>query len=332
MNDDKTCGATEYSVEVPEDKAGMRLDRLLADCIEGISRTRIKALIEAGHIRGEKSARVTDPSARVRTAQTFTITVPQPDPAIPQPQDIALDIIYEDEHLIIIDKPQGMVVHPAPGHPDATLVNALLAHCSGELSGIGGVSRPGIVHRLDKDTGGLMVAAKSEAAHLGLSEQFAAHTVERAYYAVVWGIPYPRSGKISGNIGRSPANRKKMAVLERGGKSALTNYKVMRTFAVGTGRAASLIECRLATGRTHQIRVHLATMGFPVIGDPLYGGGRKHRLKGAPKELVNFIANYKRQALCAYLIGFNHPIHNKYIKFNKEIPPYINRLTNLLEL
>ncbi|MEE8394351.1 MAG: RluA family pseudouridine synthase [Rhodospirillales bacterium] len=319
--------AITYTVETPKGKAGMRLDRFLADCLSSLSRTRIKALIKAGMVTAGQSPPLKDPARRVRAADVFTVRVPPPTPAVPVAQAIGLDVVFEDGDLIIIDKPAGLVVHPSPGHPEGTLVNALLAHCGGGLSGIGGVTRPGIVHRLDKDTSGLMVAAKNDMAHLGLSEQFAERRIDRAYYAVVWGAPYPPQGGIEGNIGRSPANRKKMTVLKSGGKPALTRYRLVKPL----GAAASLVECRLATGRTHQIRVHMNSRGWPVIGDPLYGGAG-NRLKGASDELREFLKSFGRQALHAYMIGFSHPQTSEKMKFGSKLPKEINELCRLLEL
>jgi 23S rRNA pseudouridine1911/1915/1917 synthase len=329
--------ATTYTVPVPGDKGGTRLDRMLADHLPDISRTRVKALIVAGNVVRLGAARpdegggaVRDPAYRVRAGECLAVHVPAPRPATPRPQVLDLAVIHEDADLIVIDKPPGLVVHPAPGHPDGTLVNALLAHCGATLSGIGGVSRPGIVHRLDKDTSGLMVAAKNDAAHHALARQFSEHNLERAYYAVLWGVPRPRKGEITGNIGRNPQNRKKMAVVERRGKSALTRYGVVRTFA----DQASLVECHLATGRTHQIRVHLANRGHPVMGDALYGGGRSRRWAGADQTRMavsQAIAALNRQALHAYLIGFVHPRSQTRLRFESKLPPDINALLLCLD-
>ncbi len=310
---------THYTVRVPKDKTGARLDRLLADALADakadISRTRIKRLIEKGHVlRGETVA--DDASYHVHAGEVYAVGVPRPEPAIPVPQDIPLDVVYEDADLIVINKPTGLVVHPAAGHADGTLVNALLAHCGDSLSGIGGVTRPGIVHRLDKGTSGLMVAAKNDAAHHHLSRLFHDHDLERAYYALVWGVPKKPTGEIEGNIGRSPANRKKMAIVRRGGKTALTRYKVIRAL----GGIASLVRCELATGRTHQIRVHMTHLGHPVIGDPLYGGAQKGRLQSASPELRESISRLHSQALHAYLIGFEHPKRGGYLRFEAEKP------------
>ncbi|MEW5727162.1 MAG: RluA family pseudouridine synthase, partial [Pseudomonadota bacterium] len=235
---------------------------------------------------------------------------------------------YEDDDLIVVDKPPGLVVHPAPGSPDRTLVNALLAHCGESLSGIGGVRRPGIVHRIDKDTSGLMVAAKNDRAHAGLSAQFAAHTLERAYKAVVWGLPIPREGIIEGDIGRSPNDRKKMAIVTSGGKHALTRYRVVRPYA---GGAVSLVECRLATGRTHQIRVHMTSIGHPLVGDQTYGRPRAARTRGLPPEARDRLASFPRQALHAYLLGFSHPSSGQNMIFESDMPSDINLLLKFLE-
>ncbi|MBM3486412.1 MAG: RluA family pseudouridine synthase, partial [Alphaproteobacteria bacterium] len=248
--------------------AGERLDRFLARALPDLTRTRVKALIEDGRV-AEGGTTIREPSRRVKPGEAFALDLPPAAEPVPQGEAIALDIVYEDDDLLVLDKPAGLVVHPAPGNPAGTLVNALIAHCGAGLSGIGGVRRPGIVHRLDKDTSGLMVVAKTDRAHQGLAGQFKAHSLARAYLAVVWGLPAPPTGTIEGAIGRDPRDRKRMAVVagERG-KPALTRYRVLRRLG-----PAALVECRLATGRTHQIRVHLAERGHPVVGDPLYGGG-----------------------------------------------------------
>ena len=308
-------------------ETGTRLDKWLAAQLPELSRTRIKALIEGGMVSAEGST-IADPSHRVKSGQTFRVGVPPDAPAEPQPQAIALTVIYEDDDLIVIDKPAGMVVHPAPANPDATLVNALLAHCGESLAGIGGVRRPGIVHRLDKDTSGLMVAAKTDIAHRSLSAQFAAHTLERAYRALVWGLPNPRKGEIEGNIGRNPRDRKKMAVVTGGGKSALTRYEVLRSFA---GGAVSLVECRLATGRTHQIRVHMTSQGHPLVGDPSYGRSRANRMGTLPAEARQALAGFPRQALHAYLLGFSHPTKGYALSFESALPLDISQLLKILE-
>ncbi len=347
--------ATTYTVTVPEDKAGARLDRTLADLLPdlspGLSRTRIKALIETGAVAIDEAAGTpaNDPAQKVRPGQTFTIDVPPVEAPEPMAQAIPLSVIYEDDDLIVIDKPAGLVVHPAPGNRDRTLVNALLAHCGKGLSGIGGVARPGIVHRLDKDTSGLLVVAKNDAAHQGLAQQFADHSLERAYRAVVWGVPRPARGEITGNIGRNPANRKKMAIVARGGKPARTHYRIERTLGAGGGppragqmanraaglvasAVASLVECRLETGRTHQIRVHMASLNHPVIGDPLYGGRRPARRgAGSMAGVRAALAEFNRQALHAYLLGFTHPITGNPVRFKSELPLDIRSLIDILE-
>jgi len=270
-----------------------------------LSRTRIKSLIEEGRITiGGEAVKASD---KVRAGLTFAIILPEPTDATPAPQPMALDVLYEDEHLIVIDKPPGLVVHPAPGNPEGTLVNALIAHCGPSLAGIGGERRPGIVHRLDKDTSGLMVAAKTEAALTGLAKQFAERSVLRAYKAIVWGVPSPSTGTLSGSIGRSPRNRKKMAVVKSGGKPARTHYRLEARIM----DTASLLDCRLETGRTHQIRVHLAHAGHPLVGDPLYGARRA----SAPAPLRAF----PRQALDAYRLGFTHPRTGRELRFEREI-------------
>jgi 23S rRNA pseudouridine1911/1915/1917 synthase len=273
-----------------------------------------------------------DPAQRASPGQIVAVWLPEPEAAEPQAQPIALDIRFEDTHLIVIDKPAGMVVHPAPGNPEGTLVNALLAHCGPSLAGIGGVRRPGIVHRLDKDTSGLLVAAKTETAHRALADDFAAHRIERAYSAAVWGVPMPASGEIAGNIGRSAANRKKMAVVAEGrGKPAMTRYRVERRFGGKGHDLAALLECRLLTGRTHQIRVHLAHIGHSVIGDPAYGGrprGAIARIGAVGAE----IAAFPRQALHARLLGFAHPATGKKLRFESPPPADMTRLISNLEL
>lgn len=300
-----------------DDAAGERFDRWLANAIPSLSRSRLKALIDDGCVF-MGGAVVRDQSARVKPGQVATVEVPASIADRPEPQDIPLVIAYEDEHLIVIDKPAGMVVHPAPGSADRTLVNALLHHCAGSLSGIGGVRRPGIVHRIDKDTSGLIVAAKNDAAHAGLAAQFADHSIERAYYALVWGRPSPKEGTIEGNIGRSPNHRQKMAVVERGGRHAVTHYRVVESF--GTG-ASSLVECRLETGRTHQIRVHLTSCGHALVGDALYGRAPPgRRLVNVAPEAIAALTGFGRQALHAAELGFIHPITGEEIFLTSELP------------
>lgn len=317
----------QYQVPVLDDDAGGRLDSTLARALPELSRTRLKALIQAGEVSqgGEK---LTDPSARVKPGDTIIVMVPPVEPARPQGQNIPLSVVFEDEDLIVIDKPPGLVVHPAAGNPDGTLVNALIEHCGGSLSGIGGEARPGIVHRLDKDTSGLIVAAKNDLAHQGLARQFSAHSLERAYKAVVWGVPIKKEDIIHGNIGRDRRNRKRMAVVSRGGKEAETGYRRLERF----GDTASLIECRLTTGRTHQIRVHLTSIGHPVIGDPQYGGRRNRRTINQENGVSRALAELNRQALHAYLLGFEHPISGEWVRFESDLPCDINQLIKILTI
>jgi len=319
--------AKTYKIAVAKAEAGERLDRLLAARLPDLSRSRLKNLIEAARLSAGGQT-IVEPSYRVKPGQRLVLAVPAAAPARPQAQAIPLDVLFEDAALIVIDKPPGLVVHPAPGNPDRTLVNALLAHCGEALTGIGGERRPGIVHRLDKGTSGVMVAAKTQAAHAGLVASFAAREIERAYLAVVWGLPEPRSGEIAGNIGRSPRNRKKMAVLQRGGRPARTRYRVLEALADGQ---ASLVECRLLSGRTHQIRVHMAAHGHPLLGDPLYGragGPRARRLAGPAQTALEALG---RQALHARTLGFRHPVSGEALHFESEIPLDIKRLIDTLE-
>ena len=298
--------------------AGERLDRMLSRRLPDLSRSQLKRLIEAGHVR-RAGAVHRDPSLRVKPGDNFTVVIPPAAPALPIAQPIALDIRFEDAHILVLDKPAGMVVHPAPGNPDNTLVNALLDHCGDSLAGIGGVRRPGIVHRLDKDTSGLIVVAKTERAHQALSGDFAARRIDRAYRAFVWGVPIPSAGEIAGNIGRSPANRKKMAVVSATrGRPAITRYRLERAFA-----GAAELECRLLTGRTHQIRVHLAHAGHPLIGDPVYGGRG-----GRARSLGTGLA---RQALHARRLGFAHPASGDWLEFESALPGDLRQLAEFLE-
>jgi 23S rRNA pseudouridine1911/1915/1917 synthase len=314
------------TVRTGVDEVGLRLDRVLARHLPWLSRTRLKRMIESGQVRQEDIA-LREPALRVRCGQIFVVTLPEIADARPVSQSIALDIRFEDEHLIVIDKPAGLVVHPAPGNPDGTLVNALIGHCGTSLSGIGGVRRPGIVHRLDKDTSGLMVVAKTEAAHLALSRDFAVRRIDRAYSAFVWGVPFPADGEIVGNIGRSATNRKKMAVVgEHRGKPALTRYLVERSFRAH----AALVECRLATGRTHQIRVHLAHRGHSVIGDRLYGT-RAGRAVARNGPIGALIGAFPRQALHARRLGFSHPAEQRWLVFDSALPGELEELLRNLE-
>ena len=297
---------------------GQRLDKALAQA-SGLSRERVKALLGEGRVE-LGGARAAQPSALIGEPLRFRIHVPPATPAIAAPQDIPLVIAFEDEHLIVVEKPAGLVVHPAAGNPDGTLVNALLHHCRGALSGIGGVARPGIVHRIDKDTSGLIVVAKTDAAHEGLARQFADHSIERAYLAVVAGRPVPAAGTVRGHIARATTDRKKMAILdarERGqrGKHAVTHYATLEPL-----RGAALVECRLETGRTHQVRVHMSSIGHPLLGDPVYGR--------IPPQLRPILVDihFRRQALHAARLGFVHPATGERVRLASPLPADIARL------
>jgi 23S rRNA pseudouridine1911/1915/1917 synthase len=308
-------------VEVSNADDGVRLDRLLAGALEELSRSRIKPLIKEGLVLLNEEP-VLNPAHKVRAGDIYKITVPEAAESEPEPEDIPLDIIFEDKHLIVINKPAGMVVHPAAGNWSGTLVNALLHHCRDSLSGIGGVKRPGIVHRIDKDTSGLMVVAKSDAAHQGLATLFAAHDIERRYKAVVWGRAYPPSGEIEGNIGRDPHNRKRMAMVTKGGKSALTRYQLEENFS----DIAALVSCELETGRTHQIRVHMTHIGHPLVGDPLYSRAKRSRVSALPENSQKTILSFNRQALHAETLGFVHPVTDKRLKFEVDFPSDLREL------
>jgi 23S rRNA pseudouridine1911/1915/1917 synthase len=297
---------------------GWRLDRALADAVPTLSRERLKALISSGAVTGPAGL-VRDPARKAVGDSLFTIAVPDPTPAHNEPQAIDLVVPYEDEHLIVIDKPAGLVVHPAAGNLDGTLVNALLHHCGGSLSGISGVARPGIVHRIDKDTSGLMVAAKTDRAHVGLARQFKAHSIDRRYKAVVGGRPLPPAGSIDAPLARSAQNRKKMAIVA-GGKRAVTHFTTLQPL-----KDAALVECRLETGRTHQVRVHMASIGHALLGDPVYG-----RTKPVHRQLLETL-DFRRQALHAARLGFIHPITSTALAFESEMPADMQELfTQLL--
>jgi 23S rRNA pseudouridine1911/1915/1917 synthase len=313
-------GSSIIRAAIASDAVGWRLDRALAAAIPTLSRERLKALISAGEVSGPEGAAVRDPAARAVPGAVYEVKVPAPKPAHNEPQDIALDIVFEDEHLLVVDKPAGMVVHPAAGNADGTLVNALLHHCAGRLSGIGGVARPGIVHRIDKDTSGLLVVAKTDVAHEGLAAQFARHDLHRAYLAIVAGRPVPPSGQVDAPLARSAANRKKMAVVESPrGKRAVTHYRTLQPLA-----DAALVECRLETGRTHQVRVHMASIGHPLVGDPVYG-----RTRTAHREVLKRL-NFHRQALHAAELGFVHPVSKENLSFKSPLPSDIQELFGTL--
>lgn len=314
-----------YTLCVQSSDKGKRLDKFLATSLQDFSRTRLSELIQQGHVRIKESP-IQDPSFKVKEGQTIEVTIPPSIDASPIPQDIPLDIIYEDQDLIVINKPAGMVVHPAPGNLTGTLVNALLNHCGESLSGINGVKRPGIVHRLDKETSGLLVAAKNDTAHHSLAHQLATREMSRVYQAILWGRLMPQTGTIEGAIARDPRNRQRMA-LRQGGKFARTHYTVLRVFDT----FASLVECRLETGRTHQIRVHLTAKSHPLIGDSLYGR--------PPRAVPAFLKTYLhdqwakgRQALHAKELSFIHPRTHEKLHFSVDLPEDMRNLINVLEL
>lgn len=316
-----TRGGTTIIAIIAAPDAGQRVDRALASALPLLSRERIKALIGGGAVRGPGGLTLADPSAKA-VAGDYEIRVPAASEARSAPQDIALSIVFEDEHLIVVDKPAGMVVHPAAGNHDGTLVNALLHHCAGGLSGIGGVARPGIVHRIDKDTSGLLVAAKTDATHEGLSAQFAAHSIERRYLAIVAGLPNPPSGSVDAPLGRSSANRQKMAIVAEGrGKRAVTHYRLVTAL-----RDAALVECRLETGRTHQVRVHMTSIGHPLLGDPAYG-----RARPVHREVLKSLG-FTRQALHAAELGFVHPVLKQNLSFKSAVPSDMQELFRALDV
>ncbi|CAK0768473.1 Ribosomal large subunit pseudouridine synthase D [uncultured Gammaproteobacteria bacterium] len=303
-----------------------RLDKLLAEAVSDLSRSRVQALIAQGRVTAGGKI-ITDPAQKIRPGTRYEIEIPEPEPAEPIAQQIPLVIVFEDQDVLVIDKPVGMVVHPAAGNPDGTLVNALLGHCGDSLSGIGGVRRPGIVHRLDKNTSGLLVVAKNDRAHAALSAGFADRSVSRTYLAVCWGLPNPSRGEIEGAIGRCPYDRKKMAVVERGGRPSLTRYRVERAW----GLAAALVECRLATGRTHQIRVHMASIGHSLAGDELYGGCRKRKGPAETEAIRALLAEFPRQALHAAELVFPHPASGETLHFTAPLPVDMQDLIANLE-
>jgi len=311
------------------EQAGQRLDKWLADTLarDDLSRSRLKALIQDGALKKDNQV-VTDPSARVIAASVYSLTVPEAAPATPQPEPLPLAILYEDEHLICINKAAGMVVHPAPGALSGTLVNALLYHCGDSLTGIGGVARPGIVHRLDKDTSGVMIAAKTAAAHSRLTDMFAAHDLDRRYQALVWGLPAMRADTVDAALARHPVDRKRQAVQPRG-RHAITHYTTLRDLPP----FGCLIECRLETGRTHQIRVHMAHIGHGVIGDPLYG--KPKRAGQMPdtisRDALASLRAFPRQALHAARLSFAHPITGVALDFDSPLPADMTKLITTIE-
>lgn len=310
-----TAPAIQEQATIPAEMAGWRLDRALATLLPIYSRERLKTLISAGQVESGGQL-VRDPATKVREGAAYHITVPAPAPAHNVAQDIPLQIVFEDDHLLVVDKPAGMVVHPAAGNLDGTMVNALLHHCAGRLSGIGGVARPGIVHRIDKDTSGLLVVAKTDRAHEGLAAQFADHSINRRYAAIIAGCPKTGSGTVDANLARSPYDRKKVAIVGPGkGKRAVTHWTLVEPL-----KQAALVECRLETGRTHQVRVHMASIGHPLLGDPVYGRSRpEHR------DVLR-VLGFERQALHAAHLGFNHPISGGALNFESPIPSDMQRL------
>jgi len=312
-------GIQTIDVRLDAAHAGWRLDRALAAAVPTLSRERMKALIKSGAVVSG-GTEIRDPALKVQGEEALRIAVPEPRPAHNEPQNIPLNIVFEDDHLLVVDKPAGLVVHPAAGNFDGTLVNALLHHCTGKLSGIGGVARPGIVHRIDKDTSGLLVVAKTDVAHEGLAKQFAAHSIGRRYLAIVNGVPKASHGTVDAALARSSANRKKIAIVESGrGKRAITHWKRLEIL-----EDAALVECRLETGRTHQVRVHMASIGHPLVGDPVYGrSGRTHGK--ILKEL-----QFQRQALHAAALEFVHPATKRRLSFSSPMPPDMQELFNAL--
>ncbi len=312
-------GVARIEAKIAAAADGWRLDRALADAVPTMSRERLKTLIAAGAV-SQAGQPCRDSSKKASAGQTFAIAVPPPTPLHNEAQDIPLVIAYEDEHLIVVDKQAGLVVHPAAGNFDGTLVNALLHHCAGNLSGIGGVARPGIVHRIDKDTSGLMIAAKSDRAHEGLAKQFHDHSIDRRYRAIVGGIPRPSSGTVDAPLARSPQNRKKIAIVQ-GGKRAVTHFTTLQPL-----RDAALVECRLETGRTHQVRVHMASIGHALLGDPVYGRNRPGQ-----KTLLETLG-FRRQALHAAYLGFIHPINSNALAFESRMPADMQELFSELHV
>jgi 23S rRNA pseudouridine1911/1915/1917 synthase len=336
----------QKSITTADDDAGERLDRVLARHVAELSRSRLKALIEAGAVALD-SRTIRDPSHRVNSGAAIRLDIPPPEPARPAPEPIALTVVYEDDDIIVIDKPPNLVVHPAAGHWTGTLVNALIAHCGDSLSGIGGERRPGIVHRLDKNTSGLMVVAKNDRAHRALAAQFADHgesgePFERSYLAFAWEAPDGPRGRIDKPLGRDPHHRDRMAI-RAGGRDAVTHWQVLERYQAAPDRArttkkakqpasavASLLACRLETGRTHQIRVHLASIGHPLLGDDVYGGGFRTKSALLPPAAQGALRDLGRQALHSHILTVKHPTRGEILTFRSELPPELARLRNAL--
>ncbi|KQM28437.1 MULTISPECIES: RluA family pseudouridine synthase [unclassified Sphingomonas] len=314
-------GVSTIEARITDAAHGQRIDKALADVVADLSRERIKALMAAGHVHSADGP-VADGKRKVAAGQVFTITLPAAVPLDNIAQDIPLVVAYEDEHLIVVDKPAGLVVHPAAGNLDGTLVNALLHHCAGKLSGIGGVARPGIVHRIDKDTSGLLVVAKNDVTHEGLARQFKDHSIDRRYLAIAAGRVLTSTGMIDAPLARSPNDRKKMAIVHSPtAKHAVTHFRKLRQL-----NGASLIECRLETGRTHQVRVHMASIGHPLLGDPVYAG-RRPALKAQLETL-----DFARQALHAAHLGFIHPVTKNALSFDSDLPADMQELLDHLHV
>lgn len=325
-----------YTFRIAEEHAQMRLDAFLPQAIDGFSRNRLQDIIKGGHatLNGEKAT----PKSRLKEGDAVTILIPLPEDPIPKAENIPLDIVFEDDDLVIINKPSDIVVHPAAGHWSGTLVNALIHHCGDSLSGIGGVKRPGIVHRLDKETSGLLVVAKNDNSHKGLAAQFADHgrtgPLRRAYKALVWNTPARAKGTIQTHLGRAPNNRLKVAVVDKDGREAITHYDVMETYGAKTndGEAlASLVRCQLETGRTHQIRVHMTHIGCPLMGDPLYGTGFATKTARMPQDVAALIKKLGRQALHAYLLEIEHPRTGETLSFESSLPQDLQHLIDRLQ-
>ena len=328
---------SNIKIIIPEDKDGIRLDKILSTLQDNISRMRVQSLIRDGQAqisRNGTDLNIKDISWRVKPNDKITLIIPEAKPFDLKPQPIPLDILYEDDHLIVINKVSGMVVHPAPGNEEGTLANALMAHCQESLSGIGDKKRPGIVHRLDKDTSGIIVSSKTDIAHLSLSEQFASHgkdgRIMRSYQALVWGKPIPPIGRIEGALARHHYHRKKMAISQKkNARFAATQYKCLKNW--GKPPIISLVECLLETGRTHQIRVHMTHIGYPIVSDKLYGSSQMTRCQKLPNDIAQKIKTLNRQALHANLLGFEHPHTKKKMRFETKLPDDIQHIIQMLD-
>jgi 23S rRNA pseudouridine1911/1915/1917 synthase len=322
---DKESNNIYYTNPVTEETKGIRIDKFIASEISEISRSMAQKLIEKGCVFADEE-NIADKDFKTRVNDVYQITMPDLESPIPVAQDIKLDVLYEDDDLIVVNKPAGMTVHPAAGVTRDTLVNALLFWCKDSLSGVGGVARPGIVHRIDRNTSGVLVVAKNDFAHKDLAEQFFNHSIERTYYAIVYGIPTPQSGVIEGNIARSPYDRKKMALVKNGGKTAITHYSVVENYK----NVASLVKCNLETGRTHQIRVHLSSIGCHLVGDDVYEKPKKSNVL-LPNDIKKYVNSFPRQALHAYSLGFIHPRTKEFLSFCADFPSDLKELVETLK-